>query len=63
MSPAKGQWVCPNGDLFQERMIPVMIACTNKQIRQIADMTAKYYEQKAVMYWEVSNNIVVATYE
>jgi len=62
LQPAKGQWVCPDGELFIERMIPVRIACTDAQIQKIADMTAAYYRQKAVMFYEISSNVVVKHY-
>lgn len=61
--PVKGQWIAPNGELFAERMIPVRIACTEEQIEQIADMTAKYYNQKAVMYYLLSNQVYIKHYE
>ncbi len=63
LQPAKGQWICPQGELFVERMIPVRIACTEEQIELIADMTAKYYRQKAVMYYEISSNVKIKQYE
>ncbi len=63
LQPAKGQWISQHGELFTERMIPVRIACTEPQINQIADMTAKYYRQKAVMFYEISNRVVIKHYE
>jgi hypothetical protein len=62
LKPAKGQWQAPNGKLFAERMIPVRIACTREQIDQIADMSAIYYDQLAVMYYRVSNEVVIKNY-
>ena len=59
LTPAKGQWISPDGELFVERMIPVRIACTRDDIDKIADMTAKYYEQEAVMYYRVSDIVVI----
>lgn len=60
--PVKGQWVSKSGELFKERMIPVRIACSDEQINQIADMTAKYYSQLAVMYYLISENVVIKHY-
>jgi hypothetical protein len=58
--PAKGQWVNPdNGELHLERMIPVRSACTPAQMDLIADMTLTYYQQKAVMYYQVSDKVFV----
>lgn len=62
LSPAKGQWVSPKGELFLERMIPVRIACSIEQIRNIADLTAVYYKQEAVLYYLVSNYVVIKRY-
>lgn len=60
--PVKGQWV-HNGEVYLERMIPVQIACTEEQIEQIADMTAKYYDQLAVMYYLISEKVFIKNYE
>lgn len=62
LSPAKGQWVSPSGELFKERMIPVQVACTEEQIEQIADLTAKHYDQLAILFYCVSNNIKIKHY-
>lgn len=63
LQPAKGQWVAPDNTLFVERMIPVVVACTLEQIDRIADFTAKFYDQRAVMYWKISDLVVVKHYE
>lgn len=58
MRPAKGQWV--HGDtLYEDRVIPVRIACTEKQIMQIAKITIQHYDQLAVMVYRVSDKCVV----
>lgn len=62
LTPAKGQWVSPDGRLFAERMIPVRIMCDPEQIEGIADMTARYYEQEAVMWYLLSNEVKVKHY-
>jgi hypothetical protein len=59
--PSFGKW--KSDKLYSERMIPVSIACTQPQIEQIADFTAKYYEQLAVMYWLVSCNVQIKSYD
>jgi hypothetical protein len=56
---AKGQWVSPSGELFLERMIPVRIACTRKQIEEIIQMTIKYYEQQAVLAYLISETVLI----
>lgn len=55
MPPSKGQWKSPEGSLFVERMIPVRIVATEKQIDQIIDMTLAYYEQLAVLAYKLSD--------
>ena len=62
IKPVSGQWVAPCGTLFSERMIPVRVACTAKQMEQIADWVAKHYLQLAVMYWKVSDEVVIKHY-
>jgi hypothetical protein len=62
LAPAKGQWLSPQGELFAERMIPVRISCTDEQIEKIADMTAAYYEQHAVLFYQVSANVRIKHY-
>lgn len=54
LSPAKGQWV-HKGELFEERVIPVKIMCSNWDITRIAKFTLNHYRQKAVMYYLISN--------
>lgn len=62
MPPVHGQWVSSDDKLFRERMIPVRIACTKEQIETIADMTAEFYNQLAVMYYRLSNDVVIKEY-
>lgn len=56
MRPASGQWVDDDGKLYKERMIPVRIACTETQIKEIAKFSLDFYMQKAVMCYEISEN-------
>lgn len=46
--------------LFAERMIPVRIMCTQNEIETIADLTAKYYSQLAIMYYRISDLLLVS---
>lgn len=62
LRPAVGYWVSPDEELFVERMIPVRINCTEEEIEKIADMTAEYYNQRAVMFYAVSHKVVVKYY-
>lgn len=62
LTPAKGHWISPCGELFVERMIPVRIRCTREEIMQIADITAAYYQQEAVMFYLVSEEVHIRHY-
>lgn len=62
LKPVKGKWASPDGELFVERMIPVRISCSANDIEKIADMTAKYYEQQAVMYYLISGYVRIKHY-
>jgi predicted HAD superfamily Cof-like phosphohydrolase len=56
LMPAKGQWIEPGtSELHEERVIPVRIACTRKQIHRIVEFTIKHYQQKAVMAYLLSS--------
>lgn len=55
----KGEWVSPEGNVFAERMIPVRIYCTEKQMMIIAGYTKGLYEQEAVMFYEISDNVKI----
>ncbi len=58
--PTKGKWVNPvDGELFQERMIPVRIACTREQIDKIIDVTMDYYKQLAILAYKVSDEVII----
>jgi len=58
LSPAKGSWVF-NNTLFEERVIPVKISCTRKQLNSIVDFTLRHYRQKAVMAYKISNEVIL----
>lgn len=59
LTPAKGQWVAPDGELFSERMIPVRIMATRAEIDKIIDLTIEYYDQLAVFCAKVSEEVIV----
>lgn len=60
LTPARGQWISPKGELFTERMIPVRIMCNRDDMEKIAAMTKTYYDQLAVMYYRVSDEVTIA---
>lgn len=57
LSSVKGEWISPTGELFKDKMIPVRIMATKKEMITIVDMTAKHYKQQAVMYYVISNEV------
>ena len=57
MTPAKGQWISGDKELFTERMIPVRIACNKDQILKIAEMTKEYYEQQMILYYRIADEV------
>lgn len=63
LSPSIGYWVSPTGQEFRERMIPVLIACTEEQINLISDFYAKYYSQEAMFFYLVSNEVFIINYD
>jgi hypothetical protein len=59
LTPAKGKWVSPAGELFVERMIPVRIVATREEIEKIIDLTLEYYDQQAVLVYKISDEVIL----
>jgi hypothetical protein len=59
LTPAKGQWVSPDGETFIERMIPVRIVATRDQIEKIIGVTLEYYDQLAVLCYKISDEVIL----
>lgn len=55
----KGTWFAPSNEIVIERMIPVRLICNREQIEQIIDFTKKHYNQKAVMAYKVSDEVII----
>lgn len=58
MTPCKGYWI-DSDKLYKDRVIPVRIACTEKQIHKIIDFTLHHYRQIAVMAYKLSDTIIL----
>jgi len=58
MKPAKGVWVHEEA-LFEERMIPVRIACSEKVVKQVMTFTLSHYRQIKVMAYRVSTYCLI----
>jgi len=54
LRPGKGQWI-HEGDLYEDRVIPVRVFCTHDQMQDIGRITIEHYEQEAVMFYQVSD--------
>lgn len=59
LTPAKGQWLSNEGDLFSERVIPVRIVCTREEIEKIIDITMVYYNQLAILAYKISDECIL----
>jgi len=59
LQPVKGSWKSADGQFFNERMIPVRIACSEEQMDKIIAITMNYYEQLAVMAYRISNHCII----
>lgn len=60
LKPAKGIWIEPETKtVYDERVIPVRIACTKNQILQIINFTINHYKQKAVMAYKLSSEVLI----
>jgi hypothetical protein len=62
MPVVRGQWVGDDGRVYAERMQPVRVVASSRVIRKIADITAKHYNQFAVLYAEISGNVKIQSY-
>jgi hypothetical protein len=58
MKPAKGQWL-DKGILYEDKVIPVRIACIEDHIDEIIKLTLYHYDQVAVMAYMISNNVKI----
>jgi hypothetical protein len=59
LTPTKGKWMSPCGTEFIERMIPVRVIATRKEIEEIIDMTMIYYDQIAILAYKISNEVII----
>lgn len=57
--PIKGQWIGFDKKLYAERNIPVRIMCNESDILKIVHMTRLYYEQHAVMFYRLSEKVMI----
>lgn len=58
LPPLKGKWL-NNSKLYEERNIPVRIACTELQLMEILKFTKIYYDQIAIMAYRISDKVII----
>lgn len=59
--PVQGQWVdASENQLYKERMIPVRVAIPGVLVQDLISITMKHYEdQKAIMCYKVSDEVII----
>ena len=63
LKAGKGEWISPEGKKFYDKMIPIRVYCTEKEIDEIIAFTIKHYSQKAVMAYQISKNVKIVHQE
>lgn len=59
---AKGEWIDNHdGKLYIDRVIPVRIKCSEKNIKKIIKFTIKHYNQEAVLAYKISDMVLLVT--
>ncbi len=58
LKSAKGQWIHKDS-LFEEKVIPVRIFCTRKDMDKIVSFSFGHYRQHAIMFYVVSNECFI----
>ena len=53
-SPSKGRWY-HDGEVYKDRVIPVSLIATEDEMKKIAEITLKHYQQIAVLYFKISS--------
>lgn len=59
LKAGKGEWISPEGKRFYDKMVPVRVYCTEKEIDEIILFTIKHYNQEAVMAYQISKNVKI----
>ncbi len=48
-----GAWVNSHCEVVKEKMIPIRVACTDENIKEIASFAKQHYEQEAIFVLEI----------
>lgn len=59
LDPVKGQWIDHENQLFKEPMIPVRVLADREIINQIIDLALDFYDQKAVLAYKISSEVIL----
>lgn len=59
LNPVRGQWICPAGKLFIERMIPVRLIASRDEMLKIINMSIDFYEQEAILAYKISDEVLL----
>lgn len=60
LKPTQGKWI-HEGLTYEDRCIPVRIACTSNQLKLILKFTLKHYKQLAIMAYKISEEVIFYT--
>lgn len=60
--PVIGKWISPDTNInYKDRMIPVRIACTSEQMREIMKRTLNHYpDEECIMAYKISSEVRMA---
>lgn len=60
LKTGKGEWISPEGELFEDRVIQCRFSVFNlKQVEEIIDFTLKHYDQLAIMAYRISDDVII----
>lgn len=57
LKPAKGSWIHKD-NRYEDRVIPVRLVCTKKQIEKIAEFSISHYRQICIMSYRLSTEVL-----
>lgn len=58
-SLGEGKYLEKSGNIIKEGMVPVRVACTEEQIKEIMEITREHYKQEAVFAMLVSSQALI----
>lgn len=61
-APVYGQWLSPEGNIVKEVLVPIRISCTFGDINKVSDLVASHYNQTAVMFYKLTDDVRIKMY-